>query len=553
MSLQDQNAAVYGNDGLRPIKSRSRALAFPTDFELPRSGQTMNVYMESARGSSPYPLFRRWRVRVAAAAIFIPAASLIIAALPTEAPAQNGLIVAPDSSGRIGTYHVGGPIDTGNPFFQSLGSNGRSCGTCHIAAQAMSFTPEHARQTFDRTRGSDPLFAPVDGANCPDVARSDRSGHSLVLRHGLIRVALAVPANAEYTISAVHDPYGCSLRVDPKTGLLTASIYRRPLPSTNLSFLSAVMFDGRETIMPLAVSASFMANLRADLAHQAIDATLGHAQAATPPADAAVQAIVDFELGLYSAQLYDEEAGWLNVRGGLGGPLNLSEQDYYPGINDSLGGDPLGLTFTPASMSLYEAWLSPTRDRDREESAAGHADVAAGEQIFNSAAMTITGVRGLNDNAGLNRPSSFVGHCATCHDTPNIGHHSLPLPLDIGTAHTADPAFEADPVIAAAVMELSGVMDLPVFLISGCPNPFNAGEPASFYTTDPGKALITGKCSDFNRVKGPILRGLAARAPYFHNGAASSLTELVNFYDRRFQMNLTASQKRQLVAFLRTL
>ena len=76
---------------------------------------------------------------------------------------------------------------------------------------------------------------------------------------------------------------------------------------------------------------------------------------------------------------------------------------------------------------------------------------------------------------------------------------------------------------------------------------------ASFWTSDPGKALVTGQCSDLNRVKGPILRGLAARAPYFHNGAARTLDELVSFYNERFQMQLTAQQKSELVAFLNTL
>jgi len=95
--------------------------------------------------------------------------------------------------------------------------------------------------------------------------------------------------------------------------------------------------------------------------------------------------------------------------------------------------------------------------------------------------------------------------------------------------------------------------DVPVYLIAGCPNPFNPGQPESFYTTDPGKALISGLCSDFNRGKGPILRGLAARAPYFHNGAAADLQELVNFYNQRFQMNLTEEQKADLVAFLNSL
>jgi cytochrome c peroxidase len=49
------------------------------------------------------------------------------------------------------------------------------------------------------------------------------------------------------------------------------------------------------------------------------------------------------------------------------------------------------------------------------------------------------------------------------------------------------------------------------------------------------------------------LRGLAARAPYFHNGAAANLRQVVNFYDQRFQMALTERQKAQLVAFLSAL
>ena len=64
---------------------------------------------------------------------------------------------------------------------------------------------------------------------------------------------------------------------------------------------------------------------------------------------------------------------------------------------------------------------------------------------------------------------------------------------------------------------------------------------------------MSGKCVDVNRIKGPILRGLAARAPYFHNGAAANLDEIVNFYNLHFQMNLTERHKKQLVAFLNSL
>jgi cytochrome c peroxidase len=65
--------------------------------------------------------------------------------------------------------------------------------------------------------------------------------------------------------------------------------------------------------------------------------------------------------------------------------------------------------------------------------------------------------------------------------------------------------------------------------------------------------MITGKCADIGKVKGPILRGLAARAPYFHNGSAATLLDVVKFYDQRFVLNFTNQQKQDLVNFLNTL
>jgi cytochrome c peroxidase len=56
-----------------------------------------------------------------------------------------------------------------------------------------------------------------------------------------------------------------------------------------------------------------------------------------------------------------------------------------------------------------------------------------------------------------------------------------------------------------------------------------------------------------NRFKGPILRGLAARAPYFHNGTAATLEAVVKFYDTRFHMGLTAQEATDLANFLRAL
>jgi cytochrome c peroxidase len=450
-----------------------------------------------------------------------------------DSPPTQALLPAFNRAGVLATINVNGRTDPKNAFFQALGSNGRSCATCHVPSQAMSISPPAVRARFKRTNGRDPLFAPVDGANCPNARRNDRAAHSLVLQYGLIRVAQTLPADAQFTISVVHDPYGCALGNDAKTGRPVVSVYRRPLPGTNLGFLSSVMWDGRQTPAPLDDGATFLDNLKTDLTQQALAAVTGHGETTVVPTSKQLAEIVDFELGLYTAQLLDFRAGLLTGHRVRGGPWDLSEELYYPGINDTFGADPSGTAFTSIGMSSFESWA--------HASSAARRDIAAGEELFNTAPLTIAAVPGLNDNAALGKPASIKGTCTSCHNAPNVGNHSLPLPLDIGIGHTTFAGLETDPNIAAGLAKLDEP-DLPVFLISGCATPV--------YTTDPGKALISGRCADLNRLKGPVLRGLAGRAPYFHNGAGGTLKQVVDFYDQRFQMALTEKQKAQLVAFL---
>jgi hypothetical protein len=72
-------------------------------------------------------------------------------------------------------------------------------------------------------------------------------------------------------------------------------------------------------------------------------------------------------------------------------------------------------------------------------------------------------------------------------------------------------------------------------------------------TTDPGRALITGRWDDIGKFKGPILRGLAARAPYFHNGSAADLDVVLEFYEDRYAIQLTEQERKDLVSFLQAL
>jgi len=53
--------------------------------------------------------------------------------------------------------------------------------------------------------------------------------------------------------------------------------------------------------------------------------------------------------------------------------------------------------------------------------------------------------------------------------------------------------------------------------------------------------------------KVPGLRALAARAPYFHNGSRATLGDVVNFYDKRFQIGFSPQEAADLTAFLQAL
>jgi len=474
----------------------------------------------------PAARFRAVRILFVVAAISTAAAAPV---LPNLFPFKN-------PTGVLETDSSAGSLHESGPFFQVLGTNGRTCATCHVPKNGLGLSAANAESVYERTNGRDPLFAPFDGAACPAATSSHPLNFDLLRHYGLIRVGLPLPANPQFTITAVHDPYGCALASDPTTGVVTVSVYRRPLPATNLGFLTAVQFDGREDLVPLNNPQTFAANLVTDLKHQALDVTLGHEQASVAPTDAQLSQIVAFEGSLYSAQADDSSAGWLNSEGASGGPQFLSKVLFYPGINDPLGGNPTGMVFNRNAFTLYSRWATSGDPYRRS--------VARGEEIFNTHPLLITDVRGLND--ALNQ-AVINGTCSTCHDAPNVGDHSLPVPLEIGTSRSAD--FETNPQIQAAVSQLS-MPDLPVFQIV-CNEGIHSGEIT--YTSDPGKATLTGLCADIGRGKGPILRGLAARAPYFHNGAAATLRQVVEFYNLRFQMNLTEQEKEDLVNFLKTL
>ncbi len=458
-----------------------------TDFEIP-------VPMVQARGES--------------------AAGLAKVQDPTRIPTP---LVLPDASGYSSTVSTAGFIDLTNPFFQTLGINGRTCSSCHTPSDGWSVTPPSLAQRFLASGGSDPIFLAFDGANCPSADVSTlaarASSFSLLLQKGLIRMPFGTPGNAEFSIVSIDDPQSC-----PETTAATPAMFRRPLPATNLAFITNVMWDGRRSLPGQTLTQS--------LRDQASGASTLHQQATLPPSSAQLDAIVALETGFYTAQERDNAAGRLTARGATGGAQYLSLQPFFAGINDP---DDVA-NFNPNVFTLYQPW-GGLRGKDR--TTAARLSIARGEALFNTLTFTVTDVAGLNDQPGK---SSVTMTCSNCHNAPNVGTHSTSQLLNIGIAD-----FPARPGL-----DISG---LPVYTVQ-CNT---VSPPTSVQTTDIGVALTSGKCEDVSKIKTPGLRGLAARAPYFHNGSAATLADVVNFYNQRFNLMLTAQQKADLVAFLGSL
>jgi hypothetical protein len=136
-------------------------------------------------------------------------AALLVAAADYESPVR----LFTDPSGQFATIAPGVPLDMTGPFFQSLGTNGRTCATCHVATDAWSITPDHIKARFYATGGQDPLFRTNDGTTCgdADVSTTEKaeSAYSLLLNKGLIRVEMKIPPKAEFQVAAIDDPYHC--------------------------------------------------------------------------------------------------------------------------------------------------------------------------------------------------------------------------------------------------------------------------------------------------------------------------------------------------------
>jgi hypothetical protein len=420
-------------------------------------------------------------------------------------------------AGEVSILNTEGMIrPEGHPFFEALGVNGRACITCHQPGGAMSVSVAMIRKRWADSGGKGAIFAAVDGSNCPDLPQDVPQAHSLLLNRGLFRMVLPWPPRAadgsviqpEFRIEVVRDPTGCN--TSKVYGLLSPhpsiSVFRRPRVVANFKYALSpgsdfeLMSDGREP----------------SLRSQAITAALTHEQAKAAPTKEQLDRIVEFEMQIFAAQSAHTRGGLLDESDGpsLLGPENLA----YRKASLLSGG--------PASVApSFDIWRSP-KTVDLVNSF--RASVARGSDLFFRRRFEVP--EAVLHSGSLGRTSAT---CASCHQG-GAGRS-----MDIGTTDRPD---------------LIPPTDLPLFRItcdaSAPPHPLLG---RVIYTEDPGRALATGKCADIGSIVMQQLRGLSARSPYFANGSAKTLKDVVDFYDRRFSIGYSDQEKQDLIDFLSVL
>ena len=415
--------------------------------------------------------------------------------------AQSYLEPVLNTAGFAATFHTSGVIDRTNPFFENLGTNGRTCETCHDSRSAWTTSAILMKILFETTAGTHPLFVSLhDSGIRPDAPTGTlsekRATFKTLLEFGVHRFTRTGHVGNDYDVTAVDDPWGWST-------VASFSNFRRA--GTNMGNVNRVASS--------TTTGTPNPTVRDQLLGSMNGATLFHAQGTVPVTDDKRAAGADFMLGLSFAQLFDFFAGRLDAGGARGGPANLAAEPY-----------PVAGRF-----DLYDAWIDAcgdgpgvrhkcnVRNRRREQ-------IARGQELFNNLQFEVSGVAGLNDELGI---PVLTTTCSGCHRAKNVGSSTSVRFMDIGVGDESNRA-----------------SFLPLLTIQKR----DTGEIKK--VTDLGRALNTRLWADIGKVRVLGLRGLASRAPYFHAGQAKNIGGVLDFYARRFHIPFSGDQRADMEAFL---
>ncbi len=422
------------------------------------------------------------------------------------------LLLVLGACGGIADEADGGPLTTSQRLSQSdpppLGgeqlfarpfehTNGRSCATCHVLDEHTVLTPANVSARL-AANPADPLFNRID-ADDPFAAELSYEH----LKKGLVRVVLDLPDNMD-----LIDLEG-NVVTPPER---TVEVWRAVPTVYDVAITGPYQYDGRhETLQEQAQGAITAHSEGGEVASRDLDA------------------ITEFQRGLFTSNRARSVAQQL-AQGVPAGDIVRPELDFEG--------------------------LNPAQARGRE------VYDAACEACHGGATTSLVVNRVIHDLTFVElKPDGNVLFDTSVQPPVPV---LLPRPgdefLNIGTANLSAlgqlgilPVFNASVALpqyryrfytdgSRTVKDV----DLPPLPVTASGSPFDLqpaldenGAPIfgpnflpQLFSTDPGRAAITGDPHHFETFDVPPLRGIARSAPYFHDNSAETLRDLVDIYSR---------------------
>ena len=379
------------------------------------------------------------------------------------------------------------------------GTNGRSCATCHVREEHTALHPEHVTALL-ASNPDDPLFNPID-ADDPTAAVPTYEH----LKKGLVRVVINLPDNMDLI------DFAGNVVTPPDR---TIQVWRAVPSVENAAITAPYQYDGRKVT----------------LQEQAQGAITAHSQGG-PVSQADLNAIADFQKDLFTSDRAEKVAKKLNAgvppehiqRPELKMKLNPQQKRglaVYDRACEACHGGPTNLEVTNREVhDLAFVELKPD-----------------GNVLFDTSVTPPRAVlKPQPNNEFLNvgfGNLSYLGQIFGDLFGPRF-NASVPLPqyryrfYTDGTRTTAEVDLPPVPVtVSGSPFDLRPALDENGAPIVG-PNFLPQA-----WSTDPGRAAITGDPADFEAFDVPQLRGVANTAPYFHDNSAETLRDAVDLYSR---------------------
>jgi cytochrome c peroxidase len=406
-------------------------------------------------------------------------------------------------------------------------TNGRACATCHVASNHFALLPSDAQARFSANH-SDPLFNPID-ADDPTAATPTYEHVKL----GLIRITLKLPDNMD-----LINADGSQVVTPPDR---TFSVWRGVPTVENTFYTAPYQYDGRFPTLQI----------------QAQGAITAHSQGSQEP-QAPLDLIAGFEDTVYSS----DRARSVALQVALAIPTdklkNPEDSDtsngnvvYVKACKGCHGGAKDNTIVNRAvvnnGFNLFSTY-ERTKTGTLVTGGAGPVVLKSdGTVLFQSVpdpsdstktVIVSTADPQPNDeflNLGFAGLSAFgqQGINVPIGPDPNHPHllfnASVPLPhyrYRFYTDGSRTTQVTDLPPIPQPGFPLATTLDANGLPICG-PNFFQ-----QTFSTDPGRAGITGNPEDFEAFDIPQLRGIANTAPYFHDNSHATLADVIDTYSR---------------------